>query len=161
MPEFATVHCDIECWQCRNPCVNQVDFQWGKVPAGYQLGDSIKWLHIDGELVPSFVLVEGQTEWNSGDCTIDELIVLDCNLYSLDSDVPNSCPTCNAQIASLAVRITNNVVESVVSCSTKDIQKWLGNSSVEADIIVVEDIGVYVPKPQWYDHPIKYMSKLP
>lgn len=161
MPEFATVHGDIECWQCKQPCAKQVDFQWGRVPAVYQVGDTIKWLQIDGQLVPSFILVEGQSEWNSGDQKIKTLIALDCNLYALDSDIPNTCPSCNAHIASLAVRIVNNSIESVVSCSTNDIERWLGDSEIDADIIVVEDSGEYIPKPEWYDHPIKYVERYP
>jgi hypothetical protein len=161
MPQFATVRGFVDCWQCSNPVEEQVDFQWGKVPSTYEVGDEIKWLHIGGEQVPSFVLVKGRNNWNSGELTHQRLVLLDCNRFSVDSGNANFCPHCNARISSLVVCVSNNEIESLKSCSPADIAEWMNSETKKTDIFYVGEDGRYTPMPELYDHPIKYVEEFP
>lgn len=161
MPEYATIKAELDCWNCGTRIDSIVNIQWGKLPAGYKVGDQIDWFSIEGVTTPPFVLVEGQNNWNCGDPQITSLLALDCVVYANDADVTPTCSSCDEKIEVVAVKIEENKIISADSFSRMTFDDLVGSSeSGSVDIFVVID-GKYEAKGEWYDHPLKYVEQFP
>ncbi|MCR9234962.1 MAG: hypothetical protein NXI29_28540 [bacterium] len=160
MPDYATLCVDVHCLNCGRVLTDQIDFQWGKVPAYYRIGDPVDWFFINQKLVPPFVMVKGYRQWNCGDSSIEHVIALDTNLYSLDWNSEHVCQYCEARYVTIAAEIKGGKIVSVNACTKNEIKKWFGTSHVEADIIVISDEGKFIPQTDLYNQTIKYIENI-
>lgn len=154
MPSFADLDVDLECPSCGCYLTNLVRFQWGKVPCRYSIGDRIRWIKKrDGTVVAPFVLVERASNWNCGNPTYEDLIVLDSFLY--DPNIESRCRGCSMAIEGIGVSIRRGVIEDAEVLSHGRLLKMVGEERPFPDIIVVKEDGSLWPRRDWIDPPLR------
>lgn len=159
MKRCADVETDVLCPVCekRSTLGGLLQFQWGRIPHSYHVGDRVVWLtNRAGEVAPPFQLVGSNSLWNSGEPSID-------NLYVFNGD-PNisefRCSHCGAIFEGVAVHIRGGALSEVCSFLPGEVERRFGATLDTFDIAVARPDGSYEARTDWYDTPFsRYESK--
>lgn len=152
MERCADLDADVICRVCgqtmdiRGP----VEFQWGKIPHSYRVGDKIVWLRgPSGVVIPSYQLAGPKGVWNSGDPAFSDLLVFNGN--------PNfgefQCSRCGTTFETVAVRIVGGILREAVPFLQGEVERKLGATLDTFDVAIERSDGSYEPRPDWYDPP--------
>lgn len=158
MPQYCVLKVDLNCFNCGRKVDDKLEFQWGKVPENYAIGNKIKWLkEKSGAYLPPFVLYERKNSWNCGDPKFQNLLILDCNVYA--PGTKNICPLCHIQIASAGIKIKDTVISNAFTLSANKLVEILGDYVGRADILIVQTDGTLIPRDDWFNPTIRYVPK--
>lgn len=161
MKQRSDLDADVPCPICgkRFSLGGPLDFQWGKIPHSYQIGDRVVWLkNRAGEVVPPFQFVGPDDLWNCGEPTYADLYVFDSN--------PNisefTCTHCGTLFEGIAAQIGGGTLRGAVAFLPGEVQRRFGATLDTFDIAVARADGTYEPRPDWYDPPFSvYQGQWP
>ena len=161
MQRCAELETEVTCPSCgqSSSLGGLLQFQWGKIPYYYHVGDNVSWLtNRSGAIVPPFQLVGPDGLWNCGEPSIKDLFVFNGN--------PNisefKCSRCGTTFEGVAAHISGGVLRGAVAFLPGDVARLFGATLDTFDIAVARPDGSYQPRYDWYDIPLsKYVGEWP
>jgi len=160
MPDGAWVIAKIPCPNCGLVLTDSGYFQWGAVPGQgrtYEIGDAVRWVRDEnGSLVPPFTLRSVDSQWNCGDPACTKVVILDVHCSTGVGTL--TCENCRATIAAIAAFIDEGKFQRVAALTRQELVAIFGTSVGKTDIATSSDGETYIPREDWYDHPIKYIG---
>ncbi len=157
MPEYATIFADLTCPYCGELIDDQLDVQWGRIPAEYHLGDTVKWRQDAQRRViePFTILARGDHSWNCGDPTIENLYLIDVRRYAPDTSP--YCARCRKPLSGALVKVEGGRFTEARLLRTGELAEIVGQEgSRTSEIFVVAADGSVAPRPDWVDKTLKY-----
>lgn len=159
MPDTATFAAKISCPRCGAHLLNSVRCPWGAVPGiTYRVGDSIQWLRNSrGDVVDPFRLIktgDNSWQWNCGSPVFKNVYIFDEDIYSGNQSL--ICHNCDVEIAACVVSVKDNFFSEARAIENLEVDRILGNSRGQADIVTLNEDGTFLPRLDWFDCPIEY-----